>query len=201
MPGVSDPGRARHRGDAPGGAQRVEVLPGASAALTALVGSGLPTDRFLFVGFLPRQEGERHAQLGALRTERATLIFYEAPSRVGTTLADLAAAFGGTRRAEVARELSKMFEERIPGSLAMLAERYAETPPRGECVLVVAGASPSDILHDVAVARPRVRHQGAACAGRASQGDRGGARTPHGEKASRAVPARRRAGRIRDIVR
>lgn len=140
MPGVSDPG-ARVIAAMRLAGQRVEVLPGASAAITALVGSGLPTERFLFIGFPSRQQGERQQTFGALRTDRATLILYEAPSRVGTTLADLAAALGGTRRAEVARELSKMFEERVAGTLEELATRYAETPPRGECVLVVAGAS------------------------------------------------------------
>ena len=149
MPGVSDPG-ARVIAAMRLAGQRVEVLPGASAALTALVGSGLPTDRFLFVGFPSRQQGERQQQFGALRTERATLIVYEAPSRVGTTLADLAAALGGARRAEVARELSKLFEERIAGSLDELATRFAETAPRGECVLVVAGASPGDDEYDEA---------------------------------------------------
>lgn len=139
-PGISDPG-ARVVAAARARDLRVEVLPGAAAVITALVGSGLPTDRFTFIGFPPRVAGERQAMFGSLRSETGTLVLYEAPGRVGETLADLAAALGGARRAEVARELTKMFEERIAGSLAELATRFAETAPRGECVIVVEGAS------------------------------------------------------------
>jgi 16S rRNA (cytidine1402-2'-O)-methyltransferase len=138
-PGISDPG-ARVVAAAREAGLRVEVVPGPAAVITALVGAGLPTDRFLFVGFPPRKSGERQALFGGLRGEPGTLVLYEAPGRLGTTLADLAAALGGERRAEVARELTKLFEERIAGTLAELAARYAETPPRGECVILVAGA-------------------------------------------------------------
>ncbi len=117
------------------------MIPGAAAVITALVGSGLPTDRFTFIGFPPRQRGARQELFGSLRTTPGTLVFYEAPGRVGDTLADLAAALGPDRRAEVARELTKMFEERIDAGLGALAERYAETAPRGECVILVEGAS------------------------------------------------------------
>jgi 16S rRNA (cytidine1402-2'-O)-methyltransferase len=142
-PGISDPGarviaRARAR------QLRVEVIPGAAAVITALVGSGLPTDRFTFVGFPPRVSGERQTLFGSLRGDAGTLVLYEAPGRVGETLADLAAAFGGTRRAELARELTKLFEERIAGTLAELAARYAETAPRGECVILIEGASEAE---------------------------------------------------------
>lgn len=144
MPGVSDPGTRAVAAAVTAGA-RVEVVPGPSASLAALVGSGLPTDRFTFLGFPPRERGARQALFGTLRNETATLIFYEAPDRVGATLADLAAALGPDRRASLGRELTKLHEEHVRGALGELAARYAETPPRGECTLVVeggAGAAP-----------------------------------------------------------
>lgn len=116
-------------------------IPGASAALAALTASGLPTDEFRFVGFLPREAGARRERLGALRAEVATLIFYEAPGRAATTLADLRDALGDQRPACLARELTKIHEELLRGTLGELAARFAETPPRGEVTLVVAGAS------------------------------------------------------------
>jgi 16S rRNA (cytidine1402-2'-O)-methyltransferase len=138
MPGISDPGqRLVARAIAAGVV--VEVVPGPVAAMTALVGSGLPTDRFLFVGFPPRAEGERRALFASLRRQVATLLFYEAPDRVKTTLADLAAALGGERRAVVARELTKLHEEYARGTLAELAAR--DLTARGEHTLVVEGAS------------------------------------------------------------
>ncbi len=139
-PGVSDPGQ-RVIAAAIAASVRVEVLPGATAAITALVGSGLPSERFTFVGFLPRAAGARRELLGSLRSESSTLIFYEAPDRVVTTLEDLAAAFGNDRRASIGRELTKFHEEYLRGSLAELHCRYSEQPARGEHVLVVAGAS------------------------------------------------------------
>lgn len=138
MPGVSDPG-ARAVAAAVTSGAKVEVIPGPSASLAALVGSGLPSDRFLFLGFPPREQGARQELLGTLRGEIATMIFYEAPDRVGATLADLAAAFGPERRASLGRELTKLHEEHVRGTLAALAARFAETPPRGECTLVVEG--------------------------------------------------------------
>jgi 16S rRNA (cytidine1402-2'-O)-methyltransferase len=140
MPGVSDPGQ-RLVAAAVAAQLPIVVLPGPSAVLTALVGSGLPTDAFHFAGFLPRAEGARQAAIGKLRSIEATLIFYEAPGRTADTLKDLAAGLGATRRACVARELSKIHEELVRGSLADLAQRYAEAAPRGEVTLVVAGAS------------------------------------------------------------
>jgi 16S rRNA (cytidine1402-2'-O)-methyltransferase len=119
----------------------VEVVPGPSAALAALAGSGLPSDRFLFVGFPPREPGARREAFGALRHEGATMIFYEAPDRVGATLADLAGALGTDRRASLGRELTKVHEEHVRGTLGELVAAYAETPPRGECTLVVAGGT------------------------------------------------------------
>ncbi len=139
MPGISDPGqRLVARAIAAGVV--VEVVPGPVAAVTALVGSGLATDRFLFLGFPPRVDGERRALLASLRREVATLVFYEAPDRVKATLADLAAALGGERQAVVARELTKLHEEYARGTLAELVGR--ELVLRGEHTLVVAGASP-----------------------------------------------------------
>jgi len=139
MPGVSDPG-ARAVDAAIAAGARVEVIPGPSAALAALLGSGLPAERFVFLGFPPREAGARRELLGALRGEVSTMIFYEAPDRVAGTLADLAAALGGARRGSLGRELTKVHEEHVRGTLEALAARYAEAPPRGECTLVVEGA-------------------------------------------------------------
>jgi 16S rRNA (cytidine1402-2'-O)-methyltransferase len=138
MPGISDPG-ARAIAAAIEAGARVEVIPGPNAAIAALVASGLPSDRFTFLGFPPREAGARQELFGTLRNERATLIFYEAPDRVGTTLADLVAALGAERRASLGRELTKLHEEHVRGTLGELAARYAHAAPRGECTLVVAG--------------------------------------------------------------
>lgn len=149
LPGVSDPGQrlvaAARVAEIP-----VEVVPGPCAALTALVGSGLPTDRFLFVGFLPRREGEREVLLAGLAREPGTLIFYEAPDRVPATLADLAAVFGDERPGCVARELTKLFEEYALAPLGALRARYADAPPRGEVTIVVGGQPPTQTASDEA---------------------------------------------------
>jgi 16S rRNA (cytidine1402-2'-O)-methyltransferase len=138
MPAVSDPGfvlvEAAIAADV-----AVTALPGPSAVLTALILSGLPTDRFAFEGFLPRKG--RAAALRALATEPRTLVFFESPHRLPAALADAREAFGSERRAAVCRELTKKFEEIARGSLAELAERFAEGA-RGEIVLVVEGAPP-----------------------------------------------------------
>lgn len=139
MPGVSDPGGHAVAAAIEAGA-RVEVVPGPSAVLAALVGSGLSAARFTFLGFPPREAGARRALLGTLRRDPATMIFYEAPDRVAATLGDAAAAFGADRRASLGRELTKLHEEHVRGSVGELARRYAEVPPRGECTLVIAGA-------------------------------------------------------------
>jgi 16S rRNA (cytidine1402-2'-O)-methyltransferase len=138
-PAISDPGARLVRAAADAGI-RVEVLPGASACVTAVVGSGLPVDRFLYIGFPPREPGARRALFGGLRTREASLVLYESPERLAATLADLADAFGGERRAVLGRELTKLHEEYVRGTLSSLAERYAEVAPRGECTLVVEGA-------------------------------------------------------------
>jgi 16S rRNA (cytidine1402-2'-O)-methyltransferase len=142
-PTVSDPGY-RVVAAAIAAGVRVEPIPGPCAAVAALTASGLPTDRFLFAGFPPRTSAKRQEWLAPLRGERATLVFYEAPGRVGATLGDLAAVLGAARRATVARELTKLHEELVRGTLGELAERFGSTPPRGEVTLVVAGA-PADV--------------------------------------------------------
>jgi 16S rRNA (cytidine1402-2'-O)-methyltransferase len=145
MPGISDPGQ-RLVARALDAGVKVEVIPGPVAAVTALVGSGLPSERFLFLGFPPRAEGERRALFASVRREIATLVFYEAPDRVKATLADLAAALGGERRAVVARELTKLHEEYARGTLAELAGR--ELTARGEHTLVVEGASAAEAAEE-----------------------------------------------------
>lgn len=141
-PGISDPGerliRAVIAADVP-----LTVLPGPTAFVTALVGSGLSTERFAFEGFLPRSPGRRRKALRALAREERTLIFYEAPHRVRSTLKDMEQELGD-RPACVARELTKTFEQWQRGSLRELAETWAEATPRGEFVIVVAGAEGPD---------------------------------------------------------
>jgi 16S rRNA (cytidine1402-2'-O)-methyltransferase len=136
MPTVSDPGYALVAAAIDAGVQ-VTALPGPSAVLTALALSGLPTDRFAFEGFLPRKG--RVAALAPLATETRTLVFFESPHRIGDALTDLATVFGAERRAAVCRELTKMYEEVARGTLAELAERFADGA-RGEIVVVVEGA-------------------------------------------------------------
>jgi 16S rRNA (cytidine1402-2'-O)-methyltransferase len=142
MPGISDPGERLVRAAAAAGFP-VEVVPGPSAAVAALVVSGLATDRWCFEGFLPRKGGERGRRLAELSAEARTVVLYEAPNRVSATLAALADAFGHDRRVAVARELTKMFEETWRGTLGQAVERTADVnipPPRGEYVIVVEGA-------------------------------------------------------------
>jgi 16S rRNA (cytidine1402-2'-O)-methyltransferase len=141
-PLVSDPGYRVVAAAIAAGA-RVVPVPGPSAALAALVGSGLPPDRFLFQGFPPRRSGPRRRLFESLRALTATLVFYESPLRAAATLADLATVLGAERRACVARELTKEHEEFVRGTLGALAARYAADRPLGEVTLVVEGA-PAD---------------------------------------------------------
>ncbi|MEO8692897.1 MAG: 16S rRNA (cytidine(1402)-2'-O)-methyltransferase [Acidimicrobiales bacterium] len=141
-PGISDPGERLVRAAANEG-HRVEIAPGPSAAIAALVLSGLPTARFVFEGFLPRKGAARAARLDALLREERTAIVYEAPHRVLATLRDLAAALGSTRRVAVARELTKLHEEVWRGTLPDAAQ-WAEAEPPGEFVIVIEGASRVD---------------------------------------------------------
>jgi 16S rRNA (cytidine1402-2'-O)-methyltransferase len=122
---------------------RVEVVPGPSATLTALVLSGLPTERFVFEGFLPRKGKARRERLEELGREPRTIVVFEAPARVADTLADLADACGPERPVAIARELTKLHEEVWRGSLGDAVAHVGEHPPRGEHVLVVGGA-PAD---------------------------------------------------------
>jgi 16S rRNA (cytidine1402-2'-O)-methyltransferase len=148
-PGIADPGERLVRAVASAGL-RVEVVPGPSAAIAALVGSGLPTGRFVFEGFLPRKGGARTERLETLATERRTVVLYEAPHRAARTLADLAAALGPVRRVAIGRELTKMYEEIWRGTLAEAIE-WAEAGMRGELVIVVDGAPEPEPPDDVAI--------------------------------------------------
>jgi 16S rRNA (cytidine1402-2'-O)-methyltransferase len=134
-PGVSDPG-ARLVDACLEAGLAVEVLPGASAILAALVASGLPTHAFYFGGFLPRKAGERRRALEALSTLDATLVFYESPRRTAATLSTLAEVFAG-RGAVVARELTKLHEEVARGEVGLLAAAFADRELKGEVVLLV----------------------------------------------------------------
>jgi 16S rRNA (cytidine1402-2'-O)-methyltransferase len=149
MPTVSDPGYALVVAAAAAGVT-VTALPGPSAVLMALAVSGLPTDRFVFEGFLPRKG--RLAALRALAAEPRTLVFFESPHRIGDALADLVTAFGPSRRAAVCRELTKLHEEVARGTLVELAEQFADGA-RGEIALVVAGAPPASASLEDGVAR------------------------------------------------
>jgi len=135
-PLISDPGYKLVR-DARSAGVPVVTLPGPCAAVAALTLAGLPTDRFLFLGFLPAKAGARAAAIAEVGAVRATLVLYESGPRLGATLAVLAEALG-PREAAVAREISKKFEETVTGTLAELAARYAEAPPKGEIVIIVA---------------------------------------------------------------
>lgn len=139
-PGVCDPGAAILQAAVREGFE-VDAIPGCCAAIQALVLSGLPTERFAFEGFLPRGNA-RQAYLQKLRDEERTLIFYEAPHRLREALQDLAVAFGGERRVAVCRELTKKFQEINRGTLAEECVYWHEREPKGEYVLVVAGAMP-----------------------------------------------------------
>ena len=141
MPAISDPGEDLVRLCAQRGIETVSV-PGPTAALTALALSGLSTSRFTFEGFLSTSRQSRKEHLDSLRAERRTMIFYEAPHKLRTTLGDLLEAFGD-RKIALCRELTKLHEEVIRTTLEGAVERYRETAPRGEFVLVVEGAPPA----------------------------------------------------------
>jgi 16S rRNA (cytidine1402-2'-O)-methyltransferase len=139
MPGISDPGERLVRAAVDAG-HVVEVVPGPSAALAALVASGLPTGRFVFEGFLPRKGSGRTERLAAVAAERRTVVLYEAPHRLPRTLADLASVCGDDRPVAVARELTKLHEDVWRGTLGEAAAWAVERPPRGELVVVIDGA-------------------------------------------------------------
>lgn len=136
-PSISDPGFMLVRECASRGIE-IQCLPGATAFVPALVDSGLPSDRFCFEGFLPQKKG-RQSRIQALAEETRTMIFYESPFRLVKLLKEFAVVFGEERQATVTREISKIHEETMRGTLAELAKHYEERPPKGEIVVLVAG--------------------------------------------------------------
>jgi len=138
MPTISDPGFRLVRACAEEGID-VRVIPGPTAVIAALAISGLPTDRFVFEGFLPRKAGERRRRLEELATEPRTIVIFESPRRVGALLADALAVLGD-RPAAVARELTKLHEETLRGTLAELTGRIGHDELKGEVVVVLGGA-------------------------------------------------------------
>ncbi len=161
-PGVSDPGQRLVQLVIEAGFD-VTTVPGPSAALAALVASGLATSRFVFEGFLDRKGGGRRDQLAEIASQPRTSIIYESPNRTAATLKDLADACGPERPAVVARELTKLHEEMVRGSLAELAE-WADTGVRGEVVIVVSGCQPRAVATDSDIIRAvgRELHSGAS---------------------------------------
>jgi 16S rRNA (cytidine1402-2'-O)-methyltransferase len=146
-PLVSDPGSRLTRAAIEGGIKVVPV-PGASSVMAALVGSGLPLERFSFFGFLPRKGAERTSAIRDILASQATTVVFEAANRVGATLGDLVEAGAGERVGIVARELTKQFEEFKRGTLLELADAYRENEPRGEVVLVISGAEDQESSED-----------------------------------------------------
>lgn len=138
-PGISDPGFYLVREAAAAGIT-VQCLPGATAFVPAIVSSGLPCDRFCFEGFLPQKKG-RATRLESLKDETRTMVFYESPYRVLKTLRQFAEYFGGDRQASACREISKIHEESVRGTLAEVIAHFETIEPRGEFVIVVAGKS------------------------------------------------------------
>ena len=136
-PGISDPGFLLVRECVRNGIE-VQTLPGATAFVPALVSSGLPDERFCFEGFLPQKKG-RQTRLEALRDEQRTMIFYESPYRLLKLLQECAGVFGENRQASVCREISKIHEESVRGTLAELIQHFTITEPKGEIVVVIAG--------------------------------------------------------------
>lgn len=142
MPGISDPGYELVKACVEAGIPVVPI-PGASAAITALSAAGLPTDRFVFEGFLPTKSQHRQEHLESLQTESRTLIFYESPHRLRDTLQDLAEVWGSDRQIVLGRELTKLYEEFWRGTIAEAIAHYSQREPQGEYTLVVAGIPPS----------------------------------------------------------
>jgi len=136
-PGISDPGFFLVREAVKAGIE-VQCLPGATAFVPALVSSGLPCDRFVFEGFLPQKKG-RQTKVNSLRDEERTMLFYESPYRLLKTLQLFAEVFGADRQVSVCREISKVHEECIRGTLDEVVKHFSEVEPKGEIVIVVAG--------------------------------------------------------------
>jgi hypothetical protein len=138
-PGVSDPGFLLAREAVKAGIE-VQTLPGATACIPALVSSGLPCDRFCFEGFLPQKKG-RQTILQSLQNEPRTMVFYESPYRLVKTLKQFAEVFGNDRQVSVAREISKLHEEHVRGTLTEVIAHFEEASPRGEIVITLAGCN------------------------------------------------------------
>lgn len=154
-PGISDPGYELIQAAIAQG-YRVEPLPGPSALLPALVGSGLPTDQFVYLGFLPKKAGARESLLKALAEEPRTVVAYESPNRLLDTLAAIQAALG-ERPLCVARELTKIYEEFVRGTAREAIAHYTANPPRGEIVLVIGGVAADETVWDEARVQAAMR--------------------------------------------
>ncbi|RIL08264.1 16S rRNA (cytidine(1402)-2'-O)-methyltransferase, partial [bacterium] len=166
-PGVSDPG-PELVADAVAAGHAVVPIPGPSAVATALSVSGLPADRYVFIGFLPRRSQDRRACIAEVAAEPHTVVAFETPQRLAAALADLAAGLGADRRACVGRELTKLHEEVWHGTLGAAAARWASIAPRGEITLVIAGAPPAaaEAWDDQRVAAELARLRGAGVGAR-----------------------------------
>lgn len=166
-PLISDPGYKLVR-DARAAGHAVVTIPGPCAAIAALTLAGLPTDRFLFMGFLPAKAGARASAIAEVAALRATLVFYESAPRLAATLSALAEGLGD-REAAVTREITKRFEEAVTGTLSTLAARYADAPPKGEIVIVVGPpgeAEPASAIDaDAALAEALTRLPASKAAG------------------------------------
>ncbi len=173
MPAISDPGYRLVRAAAEAGVA-IRVVPGPSAVTTALAMSGLPSDRWVFEGFLPRGGGERRARLVELSSERRTIVLLESPRRVARTLVELAAAFGADRDAVLCRELTKTYEEVVRLPLGELVAWAAEREVRGEITLVLGGAQPPPTTPS---RRPRRRRRQRRSSGSGPQDRYGGGST------------------------
>ena len=161
-PLISDPG-SRLVSAAVDANVQVVPIPGASSVMAALVGSGMSLEKFIFIGFLPRKGRERGEMISEVVTSHATVVMFEAANRVAATLGNLIDAGAGDRPAVVARELTKQFEEFRRGSVAQLAEIYKEADPKGEVVLVVAGAEKRRVSEgELSAAARELRAQGNA---------------------------------------
>ena len=169
MPAISDPGEELVRMCAEGGVE-VLTVPGPSALISALALSALPTGRFCFEGFLSTANKSRREHLESLKSERRTMIFYEAPHKLMRTLEDMKNTFGGERRISLCRELTKLHEQTLRTDLAGAIEHFTEFPPKGEFVLVIEGAPEAErgfSLEEAAALAERYRDEGlsrkAAC--------------------------------------
>jgi 16S rRNA (cytidine1402-2'-O)-methyltransferase len=197
MPGISDPGAQLVRACLDAGLP-VEAVPGPSAALTAVVLSGLPSDRFVFEGFLPRKGRSRAERIAALADEPRTTVLFEAPGRVRATLADLTTACGPHRPVALARELTKVFEDVWRGTLGEAARHAERTEPRGEHVVVVGPAPerapPGDAEIDAAVRAALADGRSARDAASDVANALGVPRRRAYDAATRLKPPRRRGG-------